>query len=171
MGEHTLQQLKVAPNGRAFDLPVLVGIEEGIFERHGLMVELSGRYEDRPLSERDVFARLKESQFEAGTADVYNVCEWASLDRLERGSRPGRVAVLQHTQSPPRRCSPSTRRSTSRTTSVVSPSVSTSSPARTTPRCSSSRGRSRASRSASSTSVAPSTEWDSCAVARCASSR
>jgi NitT/TauT family transport system substrate-binding protein len=88
-------QLKVAPNGRAFDLPVLVGIEEGIFESRGLSVELSGRYEDRPLAERDVFARLKESQFETGIADVYNVCEWASIDRLERGSRPGQVAILR----------------------------------------------------------------------------
>jgi len=89
------EQLKIAPNGRAFDLPVLIGIEEGLFEARGLAVELSASYEERPLAERDVFARLKESQFEAGTADVYNVCEWASIDRLERGSRPGQVAILR----------------------------------------------------------------------------
>ena len=28
--------------------------------------------------------RLKEQQFDGGSADSYNVCEWASIDRLER---------------------------------------------------------------------------------------
>jgi NitT/TauT family transport system substrate-binding protein len=85
----------LAPNGRVFDLPAIVAIEEGIFERHGLAVHFSAGYDDRPRTERDVFARLKESLFEQGESDVYNVCEWASLDRLERGSRTGQVAVLR----------------------------------------------------------------------------
>jgi NitT/TauT family transport system substrate-binding protein len=87
--------LALAPNGRVFDLPAIVAAEEGIFERHGLDVRFSATYDDRPRTERDVFARLKESLFEHGESDVYNVCEWASLDRLERGSRPGQVAVLR----------------------------------------------------------------------------
>lgn len=95
MADTGIATLRLAPNGRAFDLPALVAIEEGIFERHGLSVRFTASYEDRPLAERDVFARLKESQFEAGAADVYNVCEWAGIDRLERGSRPGRVAILR----------------------------------------------------------------------------
>jgi NitT/TauT family transport system substrate-binding protein len=85
----------LAPNGRVFDLPAIVAAEEGIFERHGLDVRFSATYDDRPRTERDVFSRLKESLFEQGQSDVYNVCEWASLDRLERGSRPGQVAVLR----------------------------------------------------------------------------
>jgi NitT/TauT family transport system substrate-binding protein len=89
------ESVAIAPNGRVFDLPAIVGIEEGIFERHGLNVSFSASYEQRPRTERDVFARLKESLFEQGQSDVYNVCEWASLDRLERGSRPGQVAVLR----------------------------------------------------------------------------
>jgi NitT/TauT family transport system substrate-binding protein len=88
-------RLALAPNGRVFDLPAIVAIEEGIFRRHGLDVRFSASYADRPPTERDVFARLKESLFEQGSSDVYNVCEWASLDRLERGSRPGQVAVLR----------------------------------------------------------------------------
>lgn len=88
-------RLALAPNGRVFDLPAIVAIDEGIFGRHGLDVRFSASYADRPPTERDVFARLKESLFEQGTSDVYNVCEWASLDRLERGSRPGQVAVLR----------------------------------------------------------------------------
>jgi NitT/TauT family transport system substrate-binding protein len=40
-------------------------------------------------------ARLKEQLFDCGTADSYNVCEWASIDRLERGSRGGNIAALR----------------------------------------------------------------------------
>ena len=40
-------------------------------------------------------ARLKESQFDCGSADSYNVCEWASIDRLERGKRGGNIAALR----------------------------------------------------------------------------
>src|SRR5262249_57960531 len=77
------------------DLPVIVGIEEGLFARAGLDVSFSATYADR---ERDnaqtaFMARLKESQFDCGTADSYNVCEWASIDRLERGQRGGNIAA------------------------------------------------------------------------------
>jgi len=40
-------------------------------------------------------ARLKENQFDCGSADSYNVCEWASIDRLERGRRGGNIAALR----------------------------------------------------------------------------
>jgi NitT/TauT family transport system substrate-binding protein len=33
--------------------------------------------------------------FECGEADSYNVCEWASIDRLERGTRAGGIAALR----------------------------------------------------------------------------
>jgi NitT/TauT family transport system substrate-binding protein len=39
--------------------------------------------------------RLKEEQFDTGCADSYNVCEWASIDRLERGQRGGNIAALR----------------------------------------------------------------------------
>jgi len=58
---------------------------------------MSATYEDREktLTERDVLARLKEQLFECGSADSYNVCEWASIDRLERGKRGGNIARLR----------------------------------------------------------------------------
>jgi ABC-type nitrate/sulfonate/bicarbonate transport system substrate-binding protein len=89
--------VKIAPNNPVFDLPVLVAIEEGLFERAGLDVSMPARYEDREktLTERDVLARLKEQMFECGSADSYNVCEWASIDRLERGQRGGNIAALR----------------------------------------------------------------------------
>jgi len=93
----TRPTVRIAPNNPIFDLPVLVAIEEALFEKAGLDVRMSARYEDREktLTEREVLARLKEQLFECGSADSYNVCEWASIDRLERGRRGGNIAALR----------------------------------------------------------------------------
>src|SRR5229473_1099963 len=89
--------VNIAPNNPIFDLPVLVAIEERLFEKAGLDVSMSAKYEDREktLTEREVLTRLKEQLFECGSADSYNVCEWASIDRLERGKRSGNIAALR----------------------------------------------------------------------------
>src|SRR5215467_1335406 len=89
--------VKVAPNNPVFDLPVIVGIEEGLFAEAGLDVSFSATYADREKDSADkpVLSRLKENMFECGSADSYNVCEWASIDRLERGERGGKVAALR----------------------------------------------------------------------------
>jgi NitT/TauT family transport system substrate-binding protein len=89
--------VRIAPNNPVFDLPVLVGIEEGLFAKAGLDVSLSASYADRERDtpESKILARLKEEQFECGSADSYNVCEWASIDRLERGTRGGKLAALR----------------------------------------------------------------------------
>src|SRR5215471_9895634 len=89
--------VKIAPNNQVLDLPVIVGIEEGLFAKAGLDVSFSATHADR---EKDTIAtpfmgRLKESQFDCGSADNYNVCEWASIDRLERGKRGGNIAALR----------------------------------------------------------------------------
>ena len=89
--------IKIAPNNPIFDLPVLVAIEEGLFEKAGLDVRMSASYEAREsdCAERPVMSRLKENLFDCGSADSYNVCEWASIDRLERGKRGGNIAALR----------------------------------------------------------------------------
>jgi NitT/TauT family transport system substrate-binding protein len=89
--------VKVAPNNPVFDLPVIVGIKEGLFARNGLDVSFSATYADREKDSADkpVLARLKEQLFECGSADSYNVCEWASIDRLEKGDRGGKLAALR----------------------------------------------------------------------------
>jgi NitT/TauT family transport system substrate-binding protein len=89
--------VKVAPNNPVFDLPVIVAIEEGLFARAGLDVRFSATYADRERDNADIeiLARLKEQLFECGSADSYNVCEWASIDRLERGTRGGSIAALR----------------------------------------------------------------------------
>jgi NitT/TauT family transport system substrate-binding protein len=92
-----MKVVRIAPNNPVFDLPVIVGIEEGLFARAGLDVSFSATYADREKdsAEKPVLARLKEMQFETGSADSYNVCEWASIDRLERGARGGGIAALR----------------------------------------------------------------------------
>ena len=90
--------VKIAPNNPIFDLPVIVGIEEGLFEQAGLDVQFAGTYEDREKKDKvefPVMARLKEQMFDCGSADSYNVCEWASIDRLEKGKRGGEIAALR----------------------------------------------------------------------------
>jgi NitT/TauT family transport system substrate-binding protein len=89
--------VNIAPNNPVFDLPVIVGIEEGLFENAGLNVRFSASYADREKdsSERPIMSRLKEQLFDCGSADSYNVCEWASIDRLERGTRGGNIAALR----------------------------------------------------------------------------
>jgi NitT/TauT family transport system substrate-binding protein len=89
--------VKIAPNNPVFDLPVIVGMEERLFAKAGLDVSFSATYADR---EKDTaatpfMARLKENLFDCGSADSYNVCEWASIDRLERGKRGGNIAALR----------------------------------------------------------------------------
>src|SRR6266566_3462677 len=97
MTSATRTAVKIAPNNPVFDLPVIVGIEEGLFAKAGLDVSFSASYADREKdsAEKPVLARLEEGLFECGSADSYNVCEWASIDRLERGQRSGKVAALR----------------------------------------------------------------------------
>ena len=89
--------VRIAPNNPVFDLPVIVGIEEGLFAKAGLDVSFSASYADREKDRADnpIMSRLKEQLFDCGSADSYNVCEWASIDRLERGSRGGPCTALQ----------------------------------------------------------------------------
>ena len=89
--------VRVAPNTPVFDIPATVAIQEGLFDRAGLDVQFTATYTDREADgiERPIMARLKEHLFECGSADSYNVCEWASIDRLERGSRGGNIAALR----------------------------------------------------------------------------
>jgi NitT/TauT family transport system substrate-binding protein len=97
MTSATMPAVRIAPNNPVFDLPVIVGIEEGLFDKAGLDVSFSATYADRERdsAEKPVLSRLKEQLFECGSADSYNVCEWASIDRLERGKRGGSIAALR----------------------------------------------------------------------------
>jgi len=89
-------EIRISPNPPVFDLPVLVGIEEKLFEKHGVALRYSADYSDRKEEhERDVLKRLKESLFVQGKADAYNVCEWGGIDRIERGTDRAKIAALR----------------------------------------------------------------------------
>src|SRR5579864_1784674 len=89
--------VRIAPNNPVFDLPVIVGIEENLFDKAGLDVRFTATYADREKDsiERPVMTRMKEQMFDSGSADSYNVCEWASIDRLEKGKRGGNIGALR----------------------------------------------------------------------------
>jgi NitT/TauT family transport system substrate-binding protein len=95
--DHERSIVKIAPNNPVFDLPVIVGLEEGLFAKAGLDVSFSATYADREndSAATPLMTRLKENLFDRGSADSYNVCEWASIDRLERGKRDGNIAALR----------------------------------------------------------------------------
>ena len=90
--------IRIAPNPPVFDLPVLVALEEGIFAKHGVNLSYAAGYSDReknPHEQQPLF-RLKESLYEQGKADTYNVCEWGGIDRIERGKEErAKIAALR----------------------------------------------------------------------------
>src|SRR5437879_8648872 len=87
--------VSVSPNNPVFDLPIYVARDEGLFERAGIEVRFQARYSERNASDKEPFARLKESLFEQGTADVYDLCEWAGIDRSEHSARGAQVLALR----------------------------------------------------------------------------
>ncbi|WP_158807785.1 ABC transporter substrate-binding protein [Beijerinckia sp. L45] len=87
--------IRVSPNPPVFDLPIIVALEHGLFEKAGLDVRYSAKYADHDRVERDVLKRQKEALFDAGSADSFNVCEWGGVDRIERGLERGKIAALR----------------------------------------------------------------------------
>ena len=87
--------VSISPNNPVFDLPIYVARDEGLFEKAGIEVRFQAKYSQRNASDSDPFQRLKEALFEQGKADVYNLCEWAGIDRSERSARGAQVLALR----------------------------------------------------------------------------
>ena len=87
--------VSISPNNPVFDLPIYVARDEGLFEQAGIEVRFGAKYSQRNLSDADPFKRLKEALFEQGKADVYNLCEWAGIDRSEKSARGAQVLALR----------------------------------------------------------------------------
>lgn len=87
--------VRISPNPPVFDLPLLVALEHGLFEKAGLDVRYVASYGSHDPLEQDVLKRQKESLFEQQSADTFNVCEWGGIDRLERGNGKGKIAALR----------------------------------------------------------------------------
>lgn len=90
-----LQRITIASGSSMFYLPLYVARDEGLFEKAGLDVRFADGDLNSAPSPENVFDRLKERQFEECQADTFNICEWAGVDRVERGDRGGRVAGLR----------------------------------------------------------------------------
>ncbi|MFC4563630.1 hypothetical protein ACFO4E_17325 [Nocardiopsis mangrovi] len=89
-------EIAISANHGVFDLPEIVAIRDGLFEQAGLHVRFADA-DDAAFdpAERDPIARRKEALFEAEQADVFNLCEWGGIDRLERNRGHGRIAYLR----------------------------------------------------------------------------
>jgi len=91
----TAPVVNISPNNPVFDLPIYVARDEGLFQRAGIDVRFQAKYSERRLSDSDPFQRLKEALFEQGKADVYNLCEWAGIDRSQKSARGAQVLALR----------------------------------------------------------------------------
>src|ERR671930_1305578 len=97
----TTPVVNISPNNPVFDLPIYVARDEGLFQRAGIDVRFQAKYSERRLSDTDPFQRLKEALFEQGKADVYNLCEWAGIDRSQKSARGAQVLALRPAVCPP----------------------------------------------------------------------
>jgi NitT/TauT family transport system substrate-binding protein len=87
--------IRISPNPPVFDLPLLVALQHGLFEKAELDVRYVAEYGSHDPLEKNVLQRQKESLFEQQSADTFNVCEWGGIDRLERGKGKGKIAALR----------------------------------------------------------------------------
>jgi NitT/TauT family transport system substrate-binding protein len=95
MADATRPVVAISPNNPVFDLPIYVARDEGLFDKAGIEVRFQAKYSERNASDLEAFKRLKESLFEQGKADVYNLCEWAGIDRSQRSGRGAQVLALR----------------------------------------------------------------------------
>jgi ABC-type nitrate/sulfonate/bicarbonate transport system substrate-binding protein len=89
--------IRLQSDSNAHDRPWRVAVEQGFFAAEGLEVEynednpkgVAGRVENFPQ-------RWKESQLREGALDVYPVCEWGAIERVQQLGR-GKIIGLDTT--------------------------------------------------------------------------
>jgi ABC-type nitrate/sulfonate/bicarbonate transport system substrate-binding protein len=76
--------IRLQADSNAHDRPWRVAVEQGFFAAEGLDVEY---YEDNPKGTagrvEDFSKRWKESQLQNGALEVYPVCEWGAIERVQ----------------------------------------------------------------------------------------
>ena len=76
--------IRLQSDSNAHDRPWRVAVEQGFFAAEGLKVEY---HEDNPKGTagrvEDFSKRWKESQLQKGALEVYPVCEWGSIERVQ----------------------------------------------------------------------------------------
>jgi ABC-type nitrate/sulfonate/bicarbonate transport system substrate-binding protein len=76
--------IRLQGDSNAHDRPWRIALEQGIFAAEGLEVEY---YEDNPKGTagrvENFSQRWKESQLQKGALEVYPVCEWGAIERVQ----------------------------------------------------------------------------------------
>ena len=76
--------IRLQSDSNAHDRPWRVAVEQGFFAAEGLEVEY---HEDNPKGAAgrvaDFSKRWKESQLQKGALEVYPVCEWGAIERVQ----------------------------------------------------------------------------------------
>ena len=76
--------IRLQGDSNAHDRPWRVAVEQGFFAAEGLKVEY---FEDNPKGAagrvQDFSQRWKESQLQKGALEVYPVCEWGAIERVQ----------------------------------------------------------------------------------------
>jgi ABC-type nitrate/sulfonate/bicarbonate transport system substrate-binding protein len=76
--------IRLQGDSNAHDRPWRVAVEQGFFAAEGLNVEY---FEDNPKGTagrvEDFSKRWKESQLQSGALEVYPVCEWGAIERVQ----------------------------------------------------------------------------------------
>ena len=77
--------IRLQSDSNAHDRPWRVAVEQGFFKAEDLDVEY---HEDNPKGDagrvEDFSNRWKESQLQKGALEVYPVCEWGAIERVQR---------------------------------------------------------------------------------------
>jgi len=91
------RRIRLQSDSNAHDRPWRVAVEQGFFAAEGLDVEYN---EDNPIGVagrvEDFSQRWKESQLREGALEVYPVCEWGAIERVQTLGR-GRIIGLDTT--------------------------------------------------------------------------
>jgi ABC-type nitrate/sulfonate/bicarbonate transport system substrate-binding protein len=76
--------IRLQSDSNAHDRPWRVAVEQGFFAAEGLTIEY---HEDNPKGAagrvEDFSQRWKESQLQKGALEVYPVCEWGAIERVQ----------------------------------------------------------------------------------------
>jgi NitT/TauT family transport system substrate-binding protein len=89
--------IRLQSDSNAHDRPWWVAVEQGFFAEEGLDVVY---HEDNPKGDegrvKDFSQRWKETQLQQGTLEVYPVCEWGAIERVQQLGR-GKIIGLDAT--------------------------------------------------------------------------
>ena len=83
-----MRTLRVGPNGPTYDLPWIIGQEQGFFADEGLDIHVIAKDVSKPQAVA-LADRQKERLFDSGEIEIFNACEWGCLRRVERAQQRG----------------------------------------------------------------------------------